>query len=136
MLGIGRKINKHGYGREYIAKTNEFYQGEFESGLRNGKDRLINNEFEVYDTTFSRGEMLVVKTNKYIQNNTYQHMIHNFMKAKENNKPHLMILSYNNIFKMKFYIYIFKMNNWFCFILSFFNYVAYIYIKLFYCIKI
>ena len=93
MLGIGRKINKHGYGREYIAKTNEFYQGEFESGLRNGKGRLITNELEVYDTTFSRGEMLVVKTNKYIQNNTYQHMIHNFMKAKENNKPHLMILS-------------------------------------------
>ena len=61
MLVIGKKINKHGYGKEYIIKTGEFYQGEFDGGYRNGSGRLITKECEVYDTNFTRGEMVLTK---------------------------------------------------------------------------
>ena len=87
-------INKHGFGKEYIKKNNEFYQGEFDGGYRNGNGRLITNELEVYDALFSRGDVVLpLKTNKHIMRSKYTNMIQNFVQDKNKQKPHLIILS-------------------------------------------
>ena len=88
-------INKQGFGREYISKLNEFYQGEFDIGYRNGKGRLITNDLEVYDAEFLRGDIVQpAKTSKYILRNKYSQIVQSFIKSSKNcRKPHLMILS-------------------------------------------
>ena len=94
MLGAGTTINKTGYGKEYIASKNEFYQGEFENGFRNGKGRLITNELQVFDGEWRKDEMISpTESNKYIQRKVYEKMIYYFLKKQDTKEPHLVIIS-------------------------------------------
>ena len=53
---------KSGYGKEYDPNKNEYYQGEYDCGFRDGKGRLINNELQVWDAEFRRGEIHTIRS--------------------------------------------------------------------------
>lgn len=94
MLVVGTMINKTGYGKEYIATRNEFYQGEFENGLRNGRGRLITDQLQVFDGEWKKDEILPpIESDKYIQRKVYEKMIYYFLKKQDTKEPHIVIIS-------------------------------------------
>jgi len=84
---------KTGYGKEYNPNTNEYYQGEYDSNLRDGKGRLIDNDLQVFDAEFRRGDLFrPKKSSKYIKRKAYEKIIYHFMKKQDNKQPHLIII--------------------------------------------
>ncbi|CAI2385350.1 unnamed protein product [Moneuplotes crassus] len=48
---------KTGFGREFIAQTKEYYEGEFDKDFREGNGKLLTEGGELYEITSMRGEL-------------------------------------------------------------------------------
>ena len=81
------------YGREYIAKTQEYYEGKFERDKRNGDGTIITSECQIFSTQYRSGEKVDTSiVPKVMKCEKYYTLIHNFLKKRSIIDPKITIM--------------------------------------------
>ena len=84
---------KSGYGREYLAKIQEYYEGKFERDKREGDGRIITSQGEILDVKYLHGIKSITSiVPKIMKQEKYIMMINNFLKKRSIIEPEIIIM--------------------------------------------
>lgn len=84
---------KSGYGREYIANTQEYYEGHFDRDKRDMQGKIITTKAEVYDTIYNKGELVKRSAIPVVMNKKkYEKMLGNFLKKRAIIEPKIILI--------------------------------------------
>ena len=93
---------KDGWGKEYLPQQNQFYEGSFNTGKRNGDGKMVDGKGQVFEGTWMAGTMGadVRVTHKVPKGelgilmafvDLYESMVNQFLKKKGVNEPDVKI---------------------------------------------